>query len=230
MKVLGLDTSTSFLAIGVVENHKILADFKLEAKAVLAQKIIAAVNCVLSSLNLKLTDIDGFGIASGPGSFTGLRVGFSTLKGMALPLKTPIAAISNLEALAYGILYCQYPIAPVLDAKRKEFFVALYETREGQLEELLTPRTVPYSKLFYKINQTCVFVGPEIELVKQLAGNEKLNKYFFLDNAQNYPSGASIALLAEKKLLKNEVNFLETLEPFYVQRTAFQTTEEKNKV
>ena len=103
---------------------------------------MVAIDGVLRSARPELSDVDAFAVALGPGSFTGLRIGLSTVKGLAFATGRPVAGVPTLDALAWSLPFCAHPVCPVLDARKNEVYAAVYRTREGRLEVLEPARAV----------------------------------------------------------------------------------------
>ena len=116
MKILGIDTATMISGIGVVENDHTLADFRYDVKFTHSEVLLSHIDKLLKDLNLKLGDLDGFSVSVGPGSFTGLRIGLATIKGLSFASGKPVVGIPTLDALAFLSKDCKYPLVPILDA------------------------------------------------------------------------------------------------------------------
>lgn len=131
LNILALDTSAKAASCAVYKDKLLVCEGFLNAGLTHSVTIMPMVNDMLSRANLALQDIDVFAVSSGPGSFTGLRIGISAVKGMAFALNKPCAAVSTLEALAYNVAAFHGIIAPAMDARRSQFYTALFR---GQLE------------------------------------------------------------------------------------------------
>lgn len=133
MKVLAVDTSTMMSSISILENDKIIADSSINQKETHSEMLVPLIKRMLDDLKIKANDIDLFAIAKGPGSFTGLRIGMTSLKAMAQALDKPLIGISTLEGMAYSILNDNY-VLPIIDARGKRYFAGLYKWNNNQLE------------------------------------------------------------------------------------------------
>src|SRR5262245_65741737 len=108
---------------------------------------MAAIDNVLRAARWELANVEAFAVALGPGSFTGLRIGLSTVKGLAFATGRPVIGVPTLDALAWTLPFCGYPVCPILDAKKNEVYAGLYRTLDGELEVLEAPRAVPPATL-----------------------------------------------------------------------------------
>jgi len=219
MKILGVDTSTLTAGIGIIEGDEILVELKFSIKITYSEILLSCIDQALKNIDLKMDDIDGFAISIGPGSFTGLRIGLSTLKGLCFATKRPLASVPSLDALAYLSLYCQYPVVTMLDAKKNQVYAAIYETKNGELKRQTDYLVMDVEDLVNKISQKVLFVGPGAKVYKQklieLLGE---NAYFSLGE-QSLSSGATVALLGLKKLISGQVEDIANLEPLYLRKS-----------
>jgi tRNA threonylcarbamoyladenosine biosynthesis protein TsaB len=219
MKVLGVDSSTMTAGIGIVEGDEILAEIKFSVKVTYSEILLSCIDQALKNIGLKIEDMDGFAISIGPGSFTGLRIGLSTLKGICLATGKPLASVPSLNALAYLSLYCQYPVVTMLDAKKDQVYAAIYETKDGELRRLTDYLVLDVEDLVEKISRKTLFVGPGAKLYqKELVEFLGENAYFSLGE-QSLPSGATVAFLGSKKLISGQVEDIANLEPLYLRKS-----------
>ncbi len=109
---------------------------------------------LLNNPDYTISDIDVFAVATGPGSFTGLRIGLSTVKGLSYATGKPIVSVPTLEALARNFPFCRYPVCTMLDARKKEIYAALFEWRNDGFIRLINEMSVRVDRLLEKINET----------------------------------------------------------------------------
>ena len=136
MKLLAIDTSSRTASCAVVENGILLGEFYANIKLTHSCVILPMVQDLLARLKLSVNEIDCFGVTTGPGSFTGLRIGLSAIKGLAHALGKPCVGVSTLEALAWNLGFpCL--VAPVLDARCSQVYTALFSwEQDGTLKRL----------------------------------------------------------------------------------------------
>jgi len=130
LKLLTIDTSTSTCSVSLTIGEKVISEHLLSLEKTLASRLLRSVDAALGEAGLGISDLDGIGVALGPGSFTGLRVGIATVKGLALAAKKPVAGFSSLAMLAMNIPWAAHQVCPMFDAKKKEIYTALYSCRE----------------------------------------------------------------------------------------------------
>ncbi|MGZ3647646.1 MAG: tRNA (adenosine(37)-N6)-threonylcarbamoyltransferase complex dimerization subunit type 1 TsaB, partial [Syntrophales bacterium] len=160
MLTLAIDTSTKSASIALLRDSDILSEsfFNLDVNHSLV--LLPALEHLLRLSNIQAGGIDLFACTMGPGSFTGLRVGASTIKGLALATGKPIAGVSTLEALAFNIVSPEISICPMLDAKKDQVYTALYRTdRNYSLERIEGERVTDVRRFLQCIDEDVIFVG-----------------------------------------------------------------------
>ena len=225
MKVLGIDTATMFASLGLIEDGKVLACVKFDIRGgqVLnlsySEVLLSWIDYIVKSLNLKISDVDGLAISIGPGSFTGLRIGLATVKGLSFATGKPIAAVPTLDALASLYIYSKYPVVPILDAKKKEAYAAVYDTQDGKIKRLSPYFALTPENLVEKIPKEVIFLGPGVDVFKKIF--EKLigKKAYFIDGEISLPSGVAVAKLGWEKLKMEDKEDLASLIPLYIRES-----------
>jgi tRNA threonylcarbamoyladenosine biosynthesis protein TsaB len=159
VKILAVDTSTGQLNVAVVEDECERVDISLNAGQTHSKHLMPMIDTALKLIGLDISMIDGFAVTIGPGSFTGLRIGLSAVKGLASALDKPVAGVSCLEALAYP--WCGFPflICALLDARKKEVYSSLYRFDDGFLLKIGEEKVLSIEKAVGEINEKCLFVG-----------------------------------------------------------------------
>jgi tRNA threonylcarbamoyladenosine biosynthesis protein TsaB len=167
MKVLGLDSSAVSASCAVVEDGKILAVASVNTKITHSQTLMPLVEAVLQSAGLTLSDIDRFAVSHGPGSFTGLRISVSAVKGMAFALNRPVSGVSTLLSLAYNLIGRDCIACAVMDARRSEVYNALFDVAGGEVKRLTSDRAISIKSL---VDELANYENREIVLVGDGAG------------------------------------------------------------
>jgi len=220
MRILGIDTATMLASIGIIEDGKFLAETKFDVKVTYSEVLLSFIDYLLKSLRLKITDLDGFSISIGPGSFTGLRIGLSTIKGLSFANEKPIAAVPTLDALASLSPFSVYPVVPLIDAKKKQVYSAVYDTRNGRIKRKSPYYALSLEDLVEKLPGKVLFSGPGVFLFKKrLKSIAKGKKIFFVSGENSLPSGVAVARLGLEKLKKNKIEDLSLLIPLYVRES-----------
>jgi tRNA threonylcarbamoyladenosine biosynthesis protein TsaB len=218
MKILGLDTSTSCAGIGIIDDDEVVADYALHQEETLSAGLLPAIRALLAAARLDLHEIDGIAVSLGPGSFTGLRVGLSAVKGLALAVERPVAGVPTLDALACNLPFTPYHICPLLDARKGEIYTALYKNGAGGLLEQLTPYQVlsPSALIAGIPHQETVFLGDGVEVCRELIIERLAEKAFFAPLHLGFLRGTTVAELGRQRLARGERDDISSLVPIYV--------------
>jgi tRNA threonylcarbamoyladenosine biosynthesis protein TsaB len=160
MFTLAIDTATKSLSAAILMDGRVVAEIFVRGKEHHSALLLPAVDDVCRRTGVTVSQVDLFACTTGPGSFTGLRIGLATIKGFALATGRPFAGVSTLEALACNVLSASTLVCPMLDAGRGYVYTALYRpTREGKLERVADEalaRPAPYME---NIREACLFLG-----------------------------------------------------------------------
>ena len=126
MRVLAVETSSLAGGVALLDGERLVAEYLLDVSVTHSERLMAAVERVLADARWTPRDLAGLAVAVGPGSFTGLRIAISTVKGLALALDVPIAPVPTLDAMAAALPWAALPVCPVLDARKHEVYASLY--------------------------------------------------------------------------------------------------------
>jgi tRNA threonylcarbamoyladenosine biosynthesis protein TsaB len=160
MIFLGMDTSTSCGTVALVSEKGLIAEYSLNLSRTHSQRLLPGIEKILKDTGMRLDQIDGIAVTVGPGSFTGLRIGLSTAKALALATRNPLVGIPSLDVLAENVPYCSLTLCPVLDARRGELFAAFYRWKqEGSLERFTDYLSIQPDMLLERIEEPVLFVG-----------------------------------------------------------------------
>ena len=163
MKILGLDSSGIVASVAVVEDDILVAEYtsKLTKKHI-HRHCFRCWMRIAKMTELDLNTIDAIAVAAGPGSFTGLRIGSATAKGLGLALKKPLVAVPTVEGLAYNLYDTQGLICPIMDARRKQVYTGIYRFEDHRLVTVEDQMAVPMEEMITKLNayqQPVTFLG-----------------------------------------------------------------------
>lgn len=212
MKALAIDSSSQFLTV-YAQNDNLTCSMTLDIGVKQVEYILSMIENVLNEIALKPQDLQFTALCTGPGSFTGLRLGFAALKAIQTSFKVPVFGIPTLEALAQDFLWYEGMVIPCLDARRNRFYVSLFEYNK-QIEG---PLDIDANQIYEKIKdkKNVLLVGSGAELLKtQLKElNEKLSVNC-ISNSHN--SGKSLIYLASKKFENNEKTIESYEGPYYI--------------
>jgi tRNA threonylcarbamoyladenosine biosynthesis protein TsaB len=218
MKILGLDTATWCGSLGIIDDDEVVAEYALHREETLSARLLPAIQTLLAEARLDLQAIDGIAVSLGPGSFTGLRVGLSAVKGLALAADRPVAGIPTLDALACNLPFTPYQICPLLDARKGQIYTALYKNGTGGSLEQLAPYQVlsPAALIEAIPYKETVFLGDGVEICREVIVARLAEKALFAPLHLGFLRGTTVAELGLRRILKGERDDISSLVPIYV--------------
>lgn len=222
VKVLAIETSTYSGSIAVADGDRILGEYYLDMGPSHSEKLIPKVDMLLNELGMDKKELSGLAVTAGPGSFTALRVGISTVKGLAFSLDLPVVSASSLELLAMNAPFSGWQLCPVIDARRGEVFTALFRAKNGTLARLTedAPRTLP--ELRSIIKEKTIFIGEGALLYKDFLednhGDSEPGECLFCPSYMNYPRASSLAFLGVRRLREGLSEDAALLSPAYLRK------------
>lgn len=158
-RLLLVDTATPTGSVALSQGEKLLGEIVLSGPANHTDHLLGNIDELLRGVGLAIGDMDGFGVVLGPGSFTGLRVGVATIKGLALATGKPVVGVTSLAALAWRLPFAALPVCPLLDARKGEVYAALYQWTGEEFSPLLSPCVLPPDRWLARLSNDVLFIG-----------------------------------------------------------------------
>ncbi len=222
MKLLGIETSTRAGSVAIVDGEEIIAEYTLNIKETHTSRLMPMIDHIFKNAHLTVREMDAVAVSLGPGSFTGLRIGLATAKGLCLALRKPLVGISTLNAFARNICWTSHLICPLLDARKGEVYAALYRYQapiaSQGLQKLTGDLVLPPDELLSKIDAPTIFLGDALQGCRDLIEKRLKDKASFVPPYLNLPRAANVAILGLRKLEAGEKTDLQKIEPIYVRR------------
>ena len=215
MKLLTIDTSTSTCSVALTSDGELVAEYLVNLEKPHTGHLLEGVDTVLRGGGMTLGDIDGFGVALGPGSFTGLRVGVATVKGLALATGKQVAGFSSLAMLAMNLPMASYPVCPMFDARKMEVYTALYECRELP-RAVVADCVLPPMEFLATLTGTTIFVGEGSHRYREVIEAALGDRALFSPVTANTPRASNGALLADDMFLRDAIMPLAAISPVYI--------------
>ncbi len=222
MKLLSLDTSSAHFSLALTDNGKVLASRTMKNDRVLSSKMIPALEEVVKKSGMDLKDIDGISVGLGPGSFTSLRVGFATVKGLALALQKPVVGIPSFDSIAARVKRGEEDqLCVIFDAKRDLVYAAIYERGNGVPFRSADFLLIGLKDLLKKVRGAVLFTGDGLliyrdQILKQGQRKGSNFKAAFLEEKFWYPSAEQIAVLAAARFRDKDSDPINALLPLYL--------------
>lgn len=199
MKILALDSSGLVATVAVIEDDNLLGEYTVNYKKTHSQTLLPMLDEVSGMIELDLSTVDIIAVAAGPGSFTGLRIGSATAKGLALALDKKIVPVPTVDALAYNLWGSADVICPLMDARRQQTYTGLYEFVDGQMHTILPQCAVGIDEIVTKINETerkVIFLGDGVPVFTEYLKEHLTVPFGFAPAHCNKQRAACVAVLA----------------------------------
>ncbi len=217
MYVLAVDSSSVSGSVALLNDEQVLFEEIIHTGLNHSQTLLPAVAELFARTGRKISDIDLFAVTTGPGSFTGLRIGVSLIKGFALATSKPVAGVSTLEALSQNLFACRSVICPFMDAKKKQVYAALFNPRPDGVPEKIREETVEDPRRFLEtITTEIVLAGDGAMKYADLLEEILPGRYVIAPPPFHLIRASVVGLLAFKKYGKRELLDVMTLSPQYI--------------
>lgn len=229
MFILAVETSTLSGSVALIEappggngspREKVLGETTVSTPETHSARLMPAIDRLLHETSLDIRQVQGIAVGLGPGSFTGLRIAVSTVKGLAYSLRVPVAGVPTLEALARNVPYARMQVCPVLDARKKEVYAALFGgDGEGRLERLTEDQVLSPEDLCLRIGEKTLLVGNAVETYGELFRERLGNLALFAPPELSAPRAAIVARLSLSHFREGRTLDLSSFTPLYLRRS-----------
>ncbi|MDD4463891.1 MAG: tRNA (adenosine(37)-N6)-threonylcarbamoyltransferase complex dimerization subunit type 1 TsaB [Desulfobacterales bacterium] len=219
MRILALDTASRTCSAALMEDGALVAEWNCGNGRTHATHLMVMIDQILRLSGAAISNVDGFAVSRGPGSFTGLRIGISTIKALALSMGKPLVGVSSLEALALQASHFPGLICALLDARKGEVYEARFRFSQGRMQKLGPERVCAPLAAVADIHEPCLFIGDGAvayadEIVRALGENVRMASV--IDNAIR---AACVAILAHDRLCAGDADDLACFEPCYIRKS-----------
>ena len=219
MRILAVDTSTRSCSVAVVDRNDLLAEVTSGNGQTHSRHLMAMIDSALGLAGLNLSMTDGLAFTCGPGSFTGLRIGISTILGLSAATRKPIVGISGLDALAMQAAAPNMTICPLIDGRRNEVYCARYRWVNGELVKEAAEQVLSPELAITGLNNTPVlFAGNGAQLYQALIRDRLGDCARFALNCQNTLRASTVAWISMKRFEIGDVDDIFRFEPMYIRR------------
>ncbi|NMB33295.1 MAG: tRNA (adenosine(37)-N6)-threonylcarbamoyltransferase complex dimerization subunit type 1 TsaB [Clostridium sp.] len=222
MKIMALDSSAMVATVAVMEDEKLLGEYTLNYKRNHSQTLMPMIEQILTDLELVPGDIDIFAASTGPGSFTGLRIGVTSIKAMAYALGKSVIGVPTLDAMAYNMPMNKHIVCPMLDARNNQVYTALYNWNEGTQDRCTEYMGVTVENLIDIIRDTgkkVIFIGDAVQLHKEFLKSRLGDYCMFAPGSLRLQRAASVACIAYQKALEGNLESSFEMLPFYLRKS-----------
>jgi tRNA threonylcarbamoyladenosine biosynthesis protein TsaB len=219
MKILALDTATQSCSVAIVDKGLLLAEVTVTHVKTHSRHLMDLVETVCRAADLKAGDVDGFAVTIGPGSFTGLRIGISAIKGLAFSLTKPVTGVSSLDALAWQCGQSAYLICPLLDARRNQVYACRYRFHDNKLKREIPEKVLSPAEAVSGIREPSIFVGNAAQMYHEKISAELGELANFAGQGQHTIRASTIAWLGLTEFYRKQTRDVALLVPHYIRKS-----------
>lgn len=233
MRILALDSSGMVASVAVLEDDILLGEYTVNYKKTHSQTLLPMLDTVAQMLELDLHTVDAIAVAAGPGSFTGLRIGAATAKGLGLALAKPLIVVPTVDALAYNLGVTDRIICPIMDARRNQVYTGVYCYTDGMLDILRPQEAVSVVDLAQTLNelgQEVIFLGDGVPVYQEQLAQLLEIPYSFAPAHLNRQRAGAVGALAAIYYREGKCQPAEEMEPEYLRKSQAEREREEREV
>jgi tRNA threonylcarbamoyladenosine biosynthesis protein TsaB len=219
LRILALETATRCCSVAVRVGERLAAETTAVSERTHSAHLMTMVRETLKTADVALPAIDGFAVSLGPGSFTGLRIGISTVQGLAFAAGKPCVGVSSLEALALQGLPWPHGICALMDARKGEVYAGFYRERDSRLERLAPEKVAPLTVVLHAIHTPHLFIGDGAVLYRDAIRSSLGELAHFVPPERNLPRAGMVARLAQPPLCAGQAVDPARLIPRYLRQS-----------
>ena len=219
MRILALDSSGLVATVAILEDEQMIAEYTVNYKKTHSQTLLPMLDEIVKMTEFDLSTIDAIAVAGGPGSFTGLRIGAATAKGLGLALNKPLIHVPTVDGMAYGLYGYGGLICPIMDARRNQVYTGLYRFTEGEFQVVEEQMAISVSELIEKLNaygEKVTFLGDGVPVYRNQFENGLTGEYAFAPAHLNRQRAAAVGALGMKYFQEGKVESARDHRPDYL--------------
>lgn len=219
MKLLAIDSSGLVASVGIVSESELIAEYTINYKKTHSQTLLPMIDTMVSMIDMDVNEIDGIVVAAGPGSFTGLRIGASTAKGLGLALNKPIISVPTVDALGFNLYKTTDIICPIMDARRNQVYTGLYEFVSEEYVTLAPQMAVEITDIADEVNKlgkSVIFLGDGVEVYKSKLEELLTVSYTFAPNHLLKQRAGALGTLGMLYYKQGKTVSADEFEPIYL--------------
>jgi len=228
MKILAVDTAVKSCSVAIVDKESVLAELTLGIEQTHSKHLMEMINAAIKLSGIIVSELNGFAVTRGPGSFTGLRIGISSIKGLAAATRKPLVGVSSLDALAMQCFFSQYLICPLLDARRGEVYFSRYRFNGNILKKEIDEQVLPPYEAVCDINEACIFVGDGASVYQKLIRDKLGALAYFALPRQSTIHASTIASIGMDRFKNNDTDDIRSFAPFYIRKSYAELSSESS--
>lgn len=219
MRILALDSSGLVASVAIASEDSLLAEYTINYKKTHSQTLLPMLDEIVRMVELDLSEVDAIAITAGPGSFTGLRIGSATAKGLGLALDIPIIAVPTVDCLAYNLYGTDKMICPIMDARRDQVYTGLYEFEGDRFNVISSQKAVGIDEIIDEIKsigKEVIFLGDGVPIHRERISGHLILKHSFAPIHMNRQRAGALAALGLEYYKENRVETAAEHQPVYL--------------
>ena len=200
MRILAIDSSSMVATVAITTDGILNAEYTINHKKTHSQTLLPMIAEIVKMIEIDMDSIDAVAITGGPGSYTGLRIGSATAKGIGLALNKPIINVPTMDALAYNLYSSQYVICPIMDARRGQVYTRIYKFEETEMKTIKPQCIMMIDELIKEldtIKESVMFLGDGVDVHKQLIDDIMDTKHYYAPASMNRHKASTLGTIAE---------------------------------
>ena len=222
MRILALDSAGLVASVALVEEDNLIAEYTMNLKKTHSETLLPMIDAMISLTGIDLKDIDAIAVSAGPGSFTGLRIGSATAKGLGLALKKLLISVSTLEGMAYHFPESSKLICPLMDARRKQVYTGIYQFVNGSFTIVEDGSACAVDALIDKVNalgQSIVFLGDGVPVYQEILEEKLTVAHSYAPLHENRQRAAAVGARAFDLLKEGKTETAAEHAPVYFRKS-----------
>lgn len=222
MKILAFDSSGLVASVAILEEEQLIAEYTLNYKKTHSQTLLPILDEIVKMTELDLNEIDAIAVAAGPGSFTGLRIGSATVKGLGLALNKPIVSVPTLEGIAYNLYGTDALICPMMDARRKQVYTGLYEFNGKKFQIIADQTACPVEEILDRCNEfgrKVIFLGDGVPVYQDMIKDKIQVEYDFAPAHMNRQRAGALGMRAFDYIREEKLESAAEHAPVYLRKS-----------
>ena len=227
MKILGIDSSGIVASAALIDEERLIAEYTINNKKTHSETLLPMIASLLEAVDTDINDVDAVAIAAGPGSFTGLRIGAATAKGLAMAIDKPIIPVPTCEGLAYNLYGNSGLVCPVMDARRNQVYTGIYsfiktDSEKVESETIMDETAMDINELIEILNEkgeSVTFLGDGIPVYKEVIREGMKVPFCFAPLSFSLQKASSVALLGYEYYKKGKAVHVDEFAPIYLRKS-----------
>lgn len=219
MRILALDSSGLVATVAILEDEQILAEYTVNYKKTHSQTLLPMLDEIVKMIEFDLNTLDAIAVAGGPGSFTGLRIGAATAKGLGLALNKPLIHIPTVDGLAYNLYGVDGIICPMMDARRNQVYTGVYRFKDGVFRVVEEQMAISVEELIEKLNaydEQVTFLGDGVPVYKKQLVEGMQTEYYFAPAHMNRQRASAVGALGMEYFREGRIETATEHRPDYL--------------